>query len=191
MKEVAVPARRPRTLVIRKAEQLRAMRTPLRQEILDGIERLGACSVKELASSLGREPASLYYHVHRLEEVGLVREKAARRTESVYQLSAPRILIDRNERSPAFLAALVDLYGAALRAAERELVRALESQGGTNRRLTGAALQRLTVRLTPKAAARLPKMIQELAEELSEEGGSDPAEVHSLTTVLARLSPSA
>ncbi len=188
-----MPARRPRTLVIRKAEQLRAMRTPLRQEILDGIERLGVCSVKELAASLGREPASLYYHVRRLEDAGLVSEKATRRsgrrTESVYELSAPRILIDRTERSPAFLAALVELYGAALRAAERELVRALDSEEPGKRLPQGAAaLQRLTVRLTPKAAARLPRLIQELAEELSKEAGSDPTEAHSLTTVLARLS---
>ncbi len=65
-------AKKKRTLVIRDAAVLRALRTPLRQEILSALDRPGGASVRELATTLGRKPASLYYHVHDLVRVGLV-----------------------------------------------------------------------------------------------------------------------
>ena len=121
-------ARRKHSLVVRDANQLRALRTPLRQEMVRTFSRLGACTVRELADELGREPAGLYYHVHALVDSRIVRVTGKRETgtrpESVYSLVAERILIDRTGTSEPFLSALADLQRATLRTAERELAAA-------------------------------------------------------------------
>ncbi|MCK4410184.1 MAG: helix-turn-helix transcriptional regulator, partial [Candidatus Eisenbacteria sp.] len=85
-------ARRKKTLIIRSARQVRALRTPLRQEIVQALTKLGACTVRELADELGHEPAALYYHVHALEEAGIAVETDKRRgggrPEGIYELVA-------------------------------------------------------------------------------------------------------
>jgi len=176
-------------LRIRSAKQLRALRTPLRQEIVQALTRLGACTVRELAGELGHEPAALYYHVHALEEAGIAVKTGSRtdgrRPENVYSLVAGRILIDRTENSRAFLSALVDLQRATLRTAERELEASVEARGRTGDDAT--ALLRLTSRLRPGDAARAAKMLREVAEFLA--GNDDPerGEACALTAVLTRL----
>ncbi len=117
------------TLVIRDPAVLRALRTPLRQEVLAAVQQMRTASVKDVAAELGRKPASLYYHVHELARVGLIREAGARpagrRVEALYEPAADRIVIDRSIRTPAFVDALADLERATLRTAERELRAAL------------------------------------------------------------------
>ena len=54
-----MPKKRPKTLRIRDPRQLRAIRTPLRQELLQSIVRRGPATVKELARALDRSPSSL------------------------------------------------------------------------------------------------------------------------------------
>ena len=71
-------ARRKRKLVIKSAPQLRALRTPLRQQMVRALLEFGECPVRELADELGREPAALYYHVHALVEAGIATETGQR-----------------------------------------------------------------------------------------------------------------
>lgn len=177
--------RRRRTLVIRDAGKLRALRTPLRREILETLMRLRTASVKDLARELGRAPAALYYHVHELARVGLVREvekrPAGKRLESVYEPVASRIKIDRTVRKRRFIEALLDLQRSTLRAAERELARALESG-----RVTGAStsLFRASARLRPKAAGRARKMLAELVRFIAENDDPDAADTYAITAAL-------
>lgn len=183
-------ARRKRDLVIRDAGQLRALRTPLRQEMVQTFSRLGACTVRELADELGREPATLYYHVHALVDSGIVREtgkrEAGTRPESVYSLVAERILIDRKETSRPFLSALADLQRATLRTAERELVAALEARDpkGSD---DSPTLLRIASRLKPQDAARATKMLHELVEFLAENDDPEVGDTYSLTAAFTRL----
>ncbi len=183
-------ASRKRSLVVRDAGQLRALRTPLRQEMVRTLARLEACTVRELADELGREPAALYYHVHALVDSGIVRETGKRETgtrpESVYSLVAERILIDRTEASEPFLSALADLQRAALRTAERELVAALEARDpkGPDGSPT---LLRLASRLKPRQAARATKMLHELVEFLAANDDREAGDTYSLTAAFARL----
>ena len=186
--------RRKRTLVIRDPEQVKALRTPLRQEIVETLTRLGTCSVKELGEVTGRAPASLYYHIHELVEAGLIREatqrQAGKRVESVYEAVADRIVLDRAERSKAFLSALSDLHRSTLRKAERDIIAALEpGHAPRDAADESAALLRTTARLRPKAAARARRMMRELAEFVGESDDPDAAETHSLTIVFARAVP--
>ena len=183
-------ARRKRTLVIRDAGQLRALRTPLRQEMVRTFSRLGACTVRELADELGREPATLYYHVHALVDSGIVRETGRRETgarpESVYSLVAERILIDRKRTSRPFLSGLADLQRATLRTAERELVAALKARDpkGSD---DSPTLLRIASRLKPQDAARATKMLHELIEFLAEHDDPEVGDTHSLTAAFTRL----
>ena len=184
-------ARRKKTLLIRSAEQVRALRTPLRQEIVQALTKLGACTVRELADELGHEPAALYYHVHALEEAGITvatgHRRGGGRPEGVYQLVAEKILIDRSETSKPFLSALAELQRATLRTAERELTRAVEARGDRPA-ADGASpmLLRLTSRLRPRDAARAAKLLRELAEFLAENDGAAADDAYSLTIAFVR-----
>jgi DNA-binding transcriptional ArsR family regulator len=184
--------RRKRTLVIRDAEKLRTLRTPLRREILEALIHLGRSSVKELASELGRAPAALYYHVHELARAGLIREVESRsvgkRLESVYGPAAPRIVIDRTVRKPAFIEALADLQRSTLRTAERELTRALgSSKTGDRSAADSTSLIRSTARLRPKAAVRARKMLRELARFMAENDDPDAPDTYAVTAALVPL----
>ena len=114
--------RRRRTFTVRDPETVRALRTPLRREILEALIRVGRASVRDLASEVGREPAALYYHVHGLTRAGLIRKSGTRRggarTENVYEPVATKIVLDRTVRSRPFVEALADLQRSTLRAAE-------------------------------------------------------------------------
>jgi DNA-binding transcriptional ArsR family regulator len=188
-------ARRKRTLKVRDPKQVKALRTPLRQEVVEAVTRLGACSVKELGDAVGRAPASLYYHVHELEAAGLImeagRRRVGKRLESVYEPVAQRIVIDRAERSEEFLSALLDLHRSSLRTAERELVRALDPgrMAGVPKARAPAMLVRLSARLRPGAAAEAGRMMRELAEFMERNDDPDTPATHALTAVLVRLVP--
>jgi len=181
-------ARKKREMVIRDAEQLRALRTPLRQEIVRSFMKLGACTVGELADDMGKQAAALYYHVHALEEAGLAVETGKRsgegRPETVYSLAAERILIDRSEASPSFRAAVTELNRATLRTAERELAAAVESRRGGGKDHT--SLLRLASRLRPRDAARAAKMMREVIEFMSEHD-DEAGDPFTMTSVFVRI----
>jgi DNA-binding transcriptional ArsR family regulator len=82
---------------IKEAAQVRALESPTRQEIVDGLAALGQASMTELAEHLGRAADSLYFHVRKLMKIGLVREverrQEGRHVWAVYALEGrtPRI----------------------------------------------------------------------------------------------------
>ncbi|MEM9064458.1 MAG: helix-turn-helix domain-containing protein [Planctomycetota bacterium] len=63
--------------------------SPVRAEILSLIESVGRATVGELADAMDRPADGLYHHIHKMEEVGLIRiageRKAVRGTELVYE----------------------------------------------------------------------------------------------------------
>lgn len=52
--------------------QIRALASPVRQEIVDGLSAMGPVSISTLARTLGRSPNALYFHIRKLEKLGLV-----------------------------------------------------------------------------------------------------------------------
>lgn len=191
---------RRKTLKVDTASQLRALRTPLRQEIVRAVIATGPCTVKELARELDRPPASLYYHLHELTRAGILRQctneqrgagkrrapsdrAAGPRDEASYDVVAQRIVIDRTKRSEAFVDALVDLQRATLRSAERELVAAVREAPPERE---SAALLRLSARLSPEAARKAIAMLQEVARHLERENDPDATASFSFTAALVR-----
>jgi predicted transcriptional regulator len=172
---------------------LRAIRTPLRQEILRSIVGLGPVSVRELAGVLDRQPASLYYHVHALEQAGLIvrdgQHHLGGRAENTYTAVADRILVDRTARSPSFARALVDLHRAALSQADREIENAVRrEQLGETPEGEGVVLLRLTASLSKRDAREARQRLHELAQFLGEKNSTEGKETLSLTAALVSLS---
>ncbi len=187
-----MPRRRPGTKVVRDAETLRALRTPVRQEILGTLERLGTGSVRDVAEQLGRKPASLYYHVHDMCRAGLVVEAGSRprgrRMEKLYETVASRIVIEKKPRSKAFTEELKGLHRSALRAAEREMDDSLERNRRSGDRPDDVtSLLRLSARLCTQDARRVRRMLQDVARFMQERTSHRAARSYSLTISLARL----
>ncbi|MEL6339440.1 MAG: helix-turn-helix domain-containing protein [Myxococcota bacterium] len=75
------------------AEQIRALVSPVRQELLDTVQALGKASAAELASELGRPADGLYYHLKALVRARLLHVCAhrgeGRSREAVYSTLNP------------------------------------------------------------------------------------------------------
>lgn len=109
-------------------EQRDALASPLRQEIFGHFSPSEPMSVREVAVYMGRSPSSLYYHVHRLVDVGLLRRAGERprgtRSEGLYEAvgSARRMEPDGSAETRD---AILRTMAAAFRMAERDLESAL------------------------------------------------------------------
>ncbi len=119
-----------------RPDQLRALASTVRQDIVDTVQALGRASVPELARHLSREPDALYYHVRALLEVGLlVRLPEDRvqggRSEALYATARPdrRLQLDYRRRDGKTRAALEALVGNMLRSAHRDFSAASKDPG--------------------------------------------------------------
>lgn len=183
---------RRKTFVIRRADQLTALSSPARCRIVDSLSAHGPSSIREIAARIDRIPESLYYHVRALEKVDLVvleeRRKANRREEAVYRLVAPRLVVDRKQRSPAYKEALARSCDAFLRLAARDHRAAVERGSlalhGTRRNL---AVRRCTARLSENDLGRLNRLIDQAFDLLEKRDRPQRDERYGLTVVLTPL----
>jgi len=111
---------------IREPEQIRALRSPVRQEIVDTVQSLGACSVAEIARELGRPADGLYYHLAALLRVGLLEEAGSRRHRGCEEvLYAPRspqrpMRLHYAPEDPENVEAVLGVVASMLRMTERD-----------------------------------------------------------------------
>ena len=116
---------------IRRRDQMVALASPVRQEMIDALQAGGPCSISELAGLLGRAPDALYYHVRKLEDVGLMvphgQVKAGRRDAAVYDLPGRPMTIDPKAIDRKTRPIMLKSGAAMMRSAERDLKDALES----------------------------------------------------------------
>lgn len=115
-----------RHYLIERSDQLEALTSPVRMEILSAVEALGPCTAAELAASLGRAQSSLYFHLEQLLEVGLLL-KEERPEGAAYRPVARTMKLDYEPANPARLAVMVRSAATILRATERTIRRAFES----------------------------------------------------------------
>ncbi len=167
------PGRASKKLIIRRADQLRAMRGPVRRQLLFALEALQEASIAELADQLQRSPESLAYHVKALEKAGLLKPCGVRsrggRAGRTYQLVAAQVLVDPKQRSPRFLDALGDLYKASMRWAERALLRGLDADRGLPAEAPRqSGLLQVQVRVNQRGLTELRRKLLEVADELSQ-----------------------
>lgn len=191
------PRRRPRqrkVFQLDRQDQVDALSSPIRIEVIETFQTRGQLSVRELAQAMDRTPDSLYYHVRKLVAVGVLvvaeKRRSGAREEAVYGLAAPVIAMPYRPESPSNRAAYERAGAAVVRKAEREY-RASVAGGGAvchgARRET--LVSRYKARLTPEGLAELNRRLRELESFLERENARGKGRYHALTTVLAPLEP--
>jgi DNA-binding transcriptional ArsR family regulator len=182
----------PDEYAVTRAEQLKESISTRRHDIVDQIAATGPMSVRELAQVLGLAPSSLYYHVERLCEVGLLRETGVRREgtkpERIYDTPARRMTLYHALQDPKNARVMKEIVRSLCRQASKDFASSFdaphrESEG----RRRNVRFFRLVGR--PDAAAReaINKHLDAINEIIVASAGNDEPRV-SLMWVLAPLS---
>ena len=164
----------PEHLLIDQPEQLAALTSPVRLELLELIGIWGPCAVADVAERMERAPDSLYYHVKKLVSVGLLEHvrdrRKGQRSEAIYRLPARQLEVPRSSEGAAREQTSKAIH-AILRLAGRELDTALDDDEaldeGPKRRLYG---RRMNGRLSWKAIGEVNRHIAEIEAIFAREG---------------------
>ncbi len=162
-------SRRRRPHILKRLDQLQALRSPTRVQLTEAMEHLGDCSVRDLADYLGRPPEALQYHIRKLLAVNLLQATGKRRIrcrmETVYRLAGRYLQIDHENHSPEYMRALGEVYSAAIRHADRSLTESLRLQAAnSDLHDEPAGLVQSISRLSRRNVTRVRRMIRELTE---------------------------
>lgn len=121
---------RPDVLYVVEQEQMNALISPARVEIVSALEQMGQASVREIAERIGRRPSSLYYHLELLLKTELLQEVESRhsagRPEVVYELVARRLVLRGDPSQPGTIEAVIHATSSVLRMCDREVKTAIE-----------------------------------------------------------------
>ncbi len=168
---------RKKPVVLSLPAELRAVRSAAAHQVISVMERVKRATVAELAVHVGLPAGSLYYHVRRLEAVGVLLEGEKRSTggrhEVVYELAGSEVVLDTSRSDKSFVAELARTFRSRLRALERAYVAAVErraaARGVRGRgRPQGPSLHQHQARLGPRQRAELERRVEELAAFLVE-----------------------
>lgn len=174
-------------------KQIRALRSTVRQDIVDTLQALGSASVAELATHLDRAADTLYYHVRALLAAGLLVQlpeprQRGRHRELVYALPEPDKslkLVYRAEDGTR-PESLSELVGSMLRASQREFDAAIADPDcvvdGPARELWAG---RVKGWLSPEELIRCNVLLAEVAELLSALKTPERNRLYSLQFLLA------
>lgn len=175
-------------------EQREALTSPIRLEILGQFTGPTPLSVRDLAERMGRTPHSIYYHVHLLARVGLLREVEPRaggagRSETLYQAVQDTIRLDSAE--PGAEDTIRRTMAAAFRMAQRDLDTALESADRRAPADPPGLATRLHFRATPRAVKEVRRHLQAAIDTAQREArrsaGRTTGSMYSLTLALLPL----
>ena len=172
---------------IKDPAQIRALESPMRQEIVDAITAIGPCSITELASYLGRAADSLYFHVKKLVKVRLVQE-VERRKEGRHE-SAIYAMPGRSARivySSPMKKSIRKVVAGALRLSLREFNLGLAEKNptfsGTHRSLWGG---RAKGWLSKDDLAEVNRLLEQLSQIMCRSEPGHDRQVYSLGWVFA------
>src|SRR5690348_7717338 len=116
-----IPRRRA---IVSRLDQLSALASPGRLELVDTLSRLGQASLAELAEALGRPADGLYYHVRALERVGLVHTAGSRtvggRRERLVAATGSEYMLRYEAAPPARARAVNGIVAGMLRLGIRD-----------------------------------------------------------------------
>jgi DNA-binding transcriptional ArsR family regulator len=116
--------------VIRREQQLAALRSACRQEIVDVLAEMGEVSAQELASALGRPPDALYFHLRALAKAGLVCGAGYRyrgsRKEALFRTVSPELRLQYEPQREANREGVVAIVDSMLRLTARDFKRAFQ-----------------------------------------------------------------
>jgi len=177
---------------IERLPQLKALVSPVRQDIVDTLQSLGTASTTDLAEQLGRPADGLYYHVRALLKAGLVVSAGNRpqggRNEALYRTAAPEHGMKLSYEQPGrnARATLERLVASMLRTANRNFREALArpeiETEGPERELWAA---RGKGWVTQAELRRANALLDELGQLLAQRRSPRRDRLVSLTFVLA------
>jgi predicted transcriptional regulator len=144
-------ARASRPAVITDLAQIRGLASPVRQEVVDAVTAMGPVSVAALAGSLGRAPNALYFHIRKLERLGLLvrRDGAAARgrPSTFYDVPGRPMVLTYQPGQSRTKAPMGKLVRAMLSSAARSFVEAYRPDvaviDGTGRNLWASRSKRM------------------------------------------------
>jgi len=115
--------------LIRTPRSMRALASPIRQEIVDALESAGPSTIAALAQVLEKKADGLYFHVRALERVGLVRrvgtEGRGRSAAAVFDVPGRPMRLDYSGAPSSRADRLAPALDCLLRLARRDARRAL------------------------------------------------------------------
>lgn len=193
-----MPAKPPRVHLLRTNQELSALGSAVRLDLIEQLKLAPGSSVRELATRLDRKPSSLYHHLAILEAAGLIRRAGERRIgkrdEVLYELAAERLRVARSAHRSGSRQTLASIGPALLRHAARAYVRAVED-GNTplDGPLRGALLRLLSLRLDRAELRRLNRDLDQLVARWSQQpdqkAAREGAPAYRLVMVLAPVAP--
>jgi predicted ArsR family transcriptional regulator len=181
---------RRRQYAIRRPEQLAALESAVRQEILDTIQAAGPLSAVEISSLMGRPADALYYHLKELQRVKLIvvheTRPTERRDEAVYDLAGHPMVLEYSPRREGPAHPLSRLVRSMLRTAERDFQAAVGTSAarpdGDRRNLWAG---RRYAWLSPRDFRRVNKLLDELTAIMTTAREPASGELCTMTLVLA------
>lgn len=184
MTEASTAAGRPRrdgrgeTYQITDSEQLKALISTVRADIMDQVAAFGPLSVREIGQLTGAAPSALYHHIQKLEEVGLLvpagLRAAVRKPEQLYDTPAPRMRMLaalQEARNQPILDALV---GSMCKQANRDFARGVAAP---HRRTAGETrnvrFARLVCRPDEETLRQINAHLDAVTELIARSAGGD------------------
>jgi len=173
-------------------QQQEVLTSPVRIEIIERMQGVGACSIADIARRMGRSAASLYHHFHKLLVAGVLveegRRRAGRRWEALYALAAPRFHMELDQSSQRNVRCYRQSASALLRLTERNFSDAVEfGQVVSTGRQRNLAANLWKARLTKAGLARVNRLLQEIYKVMREEDARGVGHPCALTNVLLPL----
>jgi predicted ArsR family transcriptional regulator len=166
-------ARARRPAVITDLAQIRALASPVRQEVVDAVTAIGPVSVAALARSLGRAPNALYFHIQKLERLGLLvrgEGAAARgRPSTFYDVPGRPMMLTYQPGQSRTKAPMGRLVRSMLSSAGRHFVRAYRPDvavvDGADRNLWASRSKRM---LSPREVREVNRHLRALVALLNQ-----------------------
>lgn len=175
-----------RTFFVRQPAQLRTLASGARQEILDALARLGTVSVAQIARTLDRPAAGLYYHLQVLVRSGLViavRKAGRSRSEALYRAVAPEVRLPPSMSKTKPVATIVS---SLLRLGARDYRRAAQRPDAKLPKGVRELWALRTVgRLTDEQLSRVNRSIRDMLGEM--ERSPKQGKLYAVTVLLTPL----
>ena len=180
---------------VESLEQLNAISSPIRQEILDTVTSKRKCSISMIAEELGRPADGLYYHIKALLKVGLLYEagsnKTERQTELLYEVvdKADYLKVKYAASKPTKVKAINKMVSSMMKIAGDDFSNGIGLESVTlDGELRNLWAARVKCRLSDeklRTANRLINELIELFQQSTDITESIEGELHSLVCVLA------
>ena len=168
------------------SDQIACFGSPTTVEVYQAIAELPEATAATVASHIGKSVHSVYYHLNRLQSVGLIRikeeRKVARTKLAIFEPVARELQFQVDPDEPASKDQAIRRVRRFLRAAERDFQGAIESK--TTGDSDKSMVLRMRVKLDTESLDELKKALHQAAlnAKAREAAGGT---LHTLTLVLA------